>query len=385
MRTLRNQLVTVFALAIFSVGGLGCDSGGSSGNDSLPAEKAKEEVQNVDDELSSDLANLTGGEARTVLRGLNRNVQVERDGTTFERPLGAVLLAALDQQGIAPATSTGEYSWDSQEQAWVEQGGADGDVVLNFPTSPDESGNNATFTLAEYVTTGVTLDGEQEKVPTSVDASVTVDDAGEILSVDLSNTSFYDSQIDDTQVPKSVLLKVLTAPQFHTFRLDSPSKDQFNVEFDLEKGGEGGEKVMGLIVEAALNDDFDNVSDAASVDELTGSIELGPNATIDYTINVDGAASLPEDPSLEAVNNQFSATLNVGGQKAGDITFAEVNRDGETEIVPVVVYPDGTQEALRRVFSETLNTVSGVSMGDFSRAATSAASSVKDAVRHIVQ
>lgn len=389
MRSVCKRLTSVSVLVVLAVGLIGCDSGGSPGEDILPADEAKEKIHTVDDNLSSEMSDLTNsGEAATALQGLDSSVEVERDGDAVERTLGVVLVAALDQKGISPE-STGEYSWDTQKQSWVDEGGASGDLILNFPTSPTEynnNTNNATFAMEEYASTAMTLNGDQQEVPTSVDASLTLEDAGEVFSVNLSNTSFYDSQVDDSQVPKSALLKVLTAPHFHTFQLDSPSKDQFNVEFDLERG-EGSEKVLGLLVEAALTDNFDNLSEDAdigeAVDELAGNVELGSDATIDYTVNVSGVASLSDDPSVDEINNQFSATVNIGGQKAGDIKFAEVTQNGITRIVPVIVYPNGDQEPLREAFSSTFETLSSSSTVGFESAIKSATRSVKDAVSQV--
>lgn len=390
VRSVRRRLSILSVLVVLSVGLVGCDSGGADQN-SLSAEKAKQEVRNLDRTLSSDVANLTGGNAAKALRGLNKPVEVERNGSTVERPLGLVLVSALDRQDISPE-STGEYSWDSSTASWVDEGTANGALILNVPTSPTayaNNANNATFTLAEYETTTVTLDGEPAEVPASVNVSITVESVGEIFSVDLSNTSFYDGQIDGSQMPKSVLLKVLTDPHFHTVQLDSPSKDQFNVAFDLEKEGEGGETVLGLRAEATLTDDFDTVADdvdvGAGIDELAGTIELGPDATIDYTIDGSGTAGLLADPSLEEINNQFSATVNVGGEKAGDIKFAETTQNGVTRIIPVIVYPNGDQEPLRQVFSGTVETLSGPSTGGIGEAITSMSRSVRNAVLRVVQ
>jgi hypothetical protein len=395
MRVLRRRLLAVLVLLAFGGGMIGCDSGGSSSDDSgdpLPAQEAKDEISTVDSDLSANVSDLTDGEAATVLRGLGRSVEVDRGDFTVEFPLWFVLTETLDEQDISLRTSTGTYNWDSEDQSWVEDGGADGNLVLNFPTSPGASGNDATFTRSAYTAAQVTIDGDEENVPTSVSASVTVADVGEVFSVDLSNTAFYDDQIDGdefdgTQVPKSFLLKILTAPQFHTVQLDSPSKDQFNVEFDLEKGGEGGEKVFGLIADATLTSDFNDVSEIDGIDELAGSIELGPNVTIDYTIDVDGADNLPDDPSAEEINNQFSASVFVNERKAGDIEFAEITEGEETGTLPVFVYPDGEEVLLQNAFRNTFSTILGTGVGDvdFATTAKSAARSVKDALGQLLQ
>lgn len=365
---------------------IGCDSGGSSSNgDPLSDEDAKEEIRTVDNNLSSDVSSLMDGEAATALKGLTQGVEIRQGDFTYRRPFWSILTDRLSGQGISFRTSTGTYSWNSEEKDWDVDEETGDDLVLNFPTSPDESGNNATLTRSAYTTTQVRIEGEDEEVPTSGSISVTVDDVGEIFSADLSDVSFYDDQIDETQVPQSFLLKVFTAPQFHTFQLDSPSEDQFNFEFDLEKGGEGGEKVLGLIANATLTNDFDNVSEISGIDELAGSIELGPDVVIDYTVNVDGAANLSDEPSVEDINNQFTASVFVGDRKAGDIEFAEVTQGERTGTLPVMVYPDGDEVPLQQAFGSTFSTLLGSDDGSFSTTAKSAARSVKDAVWQLFQ
>lgn len=379
MRLFSKRLLPFFILVTFGVAFVGCDSAGSDdGNgDTLDPEKAKSEVANTDTDLSTDLSDLTTGPFATTATNLFSSSTAAGAEKTAETPLGFLLLDELSQRGITPST-TGVYDWSQSDQTWISQGSSD-NLVLNFPASPNASSNNASFTLSDYAETQIALDGNQEMVPETVDASMTVDGT-EVFSLNLSNTSFYSEQVEGSQVPQNFTLEVLTAPQFHTFELNSPSKSEFEFEFDLVKDGGNGEKVLGLILGATLNSNFDDVSGASGLDELAGSVELGPSVTLDYTVDVDAIDGLGADPSVDAVNDQFTATLNVDGQKAADIEFAEISREGQTTRAPVVVYPNGDREPLQQAFGTSFATILTSPAGDFSSTAKSAATSVKDAV-----
>lgn len=375
-----KRLLSLFVLVTCGVALVSCDSIGSDdGNGgTLDPDQAKSEVASVDSDLSSNLTELTNGSFATTAQDLfGGSGTTASTGKTTETPLGIVLLDQLAEQDITPST-TGVYDWSTSEQAWIAQESSER-LVLNFPASPSASSNNAAFRLSEYTETQVTLEGEQEMVPATVDASMTIEGT-EVFSVNLSNTSFYSEQVEGSQVPQNFTLEVLTAPQLHTFQLDSPSKSEFEFEFDLEKDGGDGENVLGLLVGATLNSDFDNVTDVSGLDELTGSVELGPSVTLDYTIDVDGIDELGEDPSVEEVNDRFTAALKVNEQKAGDIEFARISQEGETIRAPVIVYSNGDQEQLQEAFSGTFQTIIGAPVEDVSSTAKSAANSIKDAV-----
>ena len=374
-----KRLLSLFFLVTFGVALVSCDSVGSDdGNGgTLDPDQAKSEVASVDSDLSSNLTELTDGSFATTLQDLFGGSSTASTEKTTEAPLGVVLLDQLAEQDITPST-TGVYNWSTSEQKWIAQQSSES-LVLNFPASPSASSNNAAFRLSEYTETPVTLEGEQEMLPATVDASMAIDGT-EVFSVNLSNTSFYTEQVEGSQVPQNFRLEVLTAPQLHTFQLDSPSKSEFEFEFDLEKDRGDGEKVLGFLVGATLSSDFDEVTDASGLDELAGSVELGPSVTLDYTIDVDGIDERGEDPSVEEVNDRFTATLNVSEQKAGDIEFARISQEGETIRAPVIVYPNGDQEQLQKAFSGTFQTIVGVPVEDVSSTAKSAANSVKDAV-----
>jgi hypothetical protein len=375
MRPISPRVVSLLAIAVLGVGLVGCDSGGPDTGGELSADEAKTQVQNTDSDLSTNVSALNSGAFSTTMQGLFFS-----DGTTSGKtahvPLGYVLLDSLDSVvqtsdgRLDFGASTGEYTWEGEQAGWTQTGSSES-IVLTFPTSRGAS-NTATFALSGYSDTNVTIDGESAYVPERLTATLTVEDT-EVFAVDLSGTAFYDAQLNGTQVPKSALLSVLTAPQRHTFEWASPSKQEFEFAFDLVEPEEDNRLVAGLLVTATLKNNFEEVTGAEDVDELAGTVRLGPDVTINYTLQVDELAVLGDDPSAQEVNDHLTATMQYRGQKVGDIQVTET--DG-----PVLVYNDGEEVPLEEVFDDTISLFEPSGTSSVTAVMKTAADRVRDAV-----
>jgi len=378
MRSVFRPLPSLLALLGFGLVLAGCDSG-TSMTEELPPEEAQTQMETADRDLSSDVdALVSSGEFATTVQGLFSTPTTTASGKTHQQPLGVTLLDHLDTElettdgRLDFGASTGVYEWAPREGDWVYAGSSDR-IVLKFPASRDASGNNATFTLSAYSDTGVVIDGTTEYLPARISASLTVEGTGEVFAVELLNTTFYDSQVDGSQVPKSFFLEVLTAPHRHTYEWSSPSKQEFEFAVDL---AEDDRLVLGLLANVALKSDFDQVSGPQGIDELSGEISLGPDVTIDYTVQVDELTALDGDPTAEQVNNRISAMMKYKGQKVGDL---RVGQNG-----PLLVYNDGTTEPLEQVFDNTLASLAGSSAGSVTNAITGAVTTATQTVRDAV-
>lgn len=374
MRLFQKRLLSVLALVVLSFGLVACDSGGDNGGDTLPADEAKNRVQEADQEVASNVNELLSGPFGSTMSQLGfLNLALGSFSSdakqTSQPPLGVLLIEELDtvfevNDGQLQASS-GEYDWNAQQRTWSRVGGAGSNIaVLNFPSNPNQpSTNNATFTLASYQDQQVTLDGDPANVPSAVSANLAVGGTT-IFSVDLSGVNFYSQTADGSQVPRSFDLNVLTLPHRHNFALSSGSRSQFEFEFDLNREDDDTQ-VFGLLVDATLLNNFDQLSgdDAEEVfDNLSGSLDYGPNVTVDYDVNVSGLASF-DDPSAQQINDNFSATMNYQGQKVGDIVYEEdveieIGNTGESFQTDtfVLVYENGDREPLQEVFQNTTST-----------------------------
>ncbi len=361
MPYLSRRLFSLFALAIFSGTLIACDSSGSNNEKTLPPSEAKNTLQNVDSQLSTNVNDLTSeGPFATTVRSLFSN---PRSGTSAKRtqPLGYVLIDELDRVlqtsngRLDYSASTGEYTWNSRRQTWTSTGPSE-NVVLVFPTSPNDTTDNGTFTLSSYTDTEVTIDGDDEYLPETIDASLSVDDT-DVFSLNLENTSFYDEQIEETQVPRRFDFLTLTAPLEHNAALDSPSKREFRFSYLLQREDEN-QYVMRLDVNATLTTVFNNIDGAGGLDELSGAIGLEPDVLIEYAIQAEELSTLDDDPTPQQLNNHFSATVRYQDQKVGDIRIATITRNGTERMAPVLVYSDGSQQPLQEVFENSFSSFS---------------------------
>lgn len=384
---LNRGVVLSVLLAVFGVFFIGCDSGGGGDGgavgEDLNTTEAQTQIQNTDTDFAADINELTGGEFALTVQELFFGSS--GSGTTANSksgPLGFVLLDALEEDGIIGTSNDqlnyqeGEYDWDGS--AWNKSSDSD-DLVLNFPTGSGLN-NNATFTLAEYAEVEALIDGTQGFLPTAIDASLEVGGT-EIFSIVLTDTEFYDADLNGTQVPRAFLLNVLTAPQKHTFKLNSASKREGEFSYELVRAANES-RVFGLLIETTLTEDFDVATGADAVETVTGELGLGPDLDIEYMVDVAGAYSLGDNPSVQQVNDQFTAVVRYKGGKAGTIEWGEIGVNGQSVETALFVYNDGSKVVLGEAFASTVS-VSGNSAAGMAFKLKSAVTSVRKAVAKV--
>lgn len=374
MHILRRYSFALVVTIVFASALVACDSGGS-GSDAPSPEEVRTELQNASTDLSTNInADLMNGAFGSFAQSLFGDFQ---GGTTTaiaemiskRNGHGELMIDALDQQDILVTSngrldydaSTGEYSWDTDQ--WVSNGSS-GDVILNFPSESQTGENNATFTLAEYNDTEVTVDGDAEYLPTQIDASIDTDEEGTLFSVDLGGTNSGTATYQLGQTV-DVGVEILTTPLLHTFELMSPSATQFNVSFALEND-ETGDFVTGFSADVALNNDDYSTLEAQDVDEVSGTVDLNSEVTIAYTLDVDDLAALGEPSSPQAINNEIeNASILLNGEEVATLEFGttmvDVPGGGETEVETLlVVYGDGSEDPFSVVFGPLLGLAGNV-------------------------
>lgn len=383
---LTREIFLSLLLAVFGIILVGCDSGGggsSDGGGDLNASDSKTQLQNVDTDLAAEVNGLTGGEFALTLQGLFLG---SNSSTTFSKsshPLGFTLIDALDAQNIVGSSnnrltfSTGEYNWNSSSQAW-DQSASSSNLILNFPTEQGLN-NNATFTLSAYADEAVTLESRTQYLPTTIDVSLKVGST-EIFSVDLSGTDFYPETLTTSdgayQLPRQFMLDILTAPVLHSLDYASPSKREFDIDFELSKASTQ-QRILRVLVGLTFTQNFDAVSGLQGVKTLEGELGFGPDVTLAYTVDVAGIDNLGANPTPQEVNNQFTATVRYQGSKMGVI---ELGQNG-----PLFVYNDGTTDPLKTVFKGTFQTANSTPAGMVTNALKSATGTVKSAVTKVFQ
>ena len=380
-------------LAVFSVILVGCDSGGgdsSNGGSDLNTNDAKTQLQNVDTDFATEVNGLTGGEFALTLQGLFSSSSGSATFSKSTQPLGFTLIDALDTQDIVGSSndrlifSTGEYNWNSSSQAWT-QSASSSNLVLNFPTSQGIN-NNATFTLSTYQDLSVTIEGDTEYLPRTIDASLVVDGT-EIFSVDLSGTDFYTETLNTssgaTQLPRQFMLDILTAPVRHSFDYMSPSKREFDLDVELTQASTQ-QRILRVLVGLTFAQNFDAASGAQDVQTVEGEFGFGPDVVLAYTVDVAGIDNLGPTPTAQEINNQFTATMQYRGRKMGTIEWGSITLNGQPVETALFVYNDGTKDPLATVFENTLLTANS-STGMVTNALKAATGTMKAAVAKVFQ
>jgi hypothetical protein len=377
MHILRRYSFVLVTTIVFAGALVACDSGGGGGSDAPPPDEVRNTLQTASTDLSTNInADLMNGAFGSFAQSLFGDLQGGTTSTIAEmiskkNGHGELMIDALDQQDILvtydgrldyDASEKGEYNWDTDQ--WVSSGSS-GDVILNFPSESQTSENNATFTLAEYSDTEVTMNGDSEYLPTQIDASIDTDGQGTIFSVDLGGTDSGPATYQLGQMV-DVGVEILTAPLLHSFELMSPSATQFNFSFGLDNN-ETGNLVMGLSADVALNNDDYSDIEAEDVDEVSGNLDLSSEVSIAYALDTDDLAALGEDPSPQAINNEIeNASILLNGEEAATLEYGTttVNTgDGETEVETLlVVYGDGSEDPFVEVFGPLLGVAGNVDL-----------------------
>jgi hypothetical protein len=387
-------------LAVFGIILMGCDSGGggsstsggggggTGGGGDLTTTDAETQLRNVDTGFAADLGDLTNGELGLTLQGLFFGTSGSTTSSKASQPIGFTLIDRLDTQNIVGTTpdgrltySSGEYDWDSNNQEW-DPPASSNSLVLNFPTA-EGINNNATFTLSAYSDEAVTLEGRTQYLPTTVDASLTVD-GKELFSVDLSGTDFYTETLNTSdgayQLPRQFMLDILTAPLRHTLDYESPSKREFDIDFELSKANTQ-ERILRLLVGLTFTQNFDAASGAGDVQIVEGEIGFGPDVVLAYTVDVAGLDQLGTSPSPQEINNQFTATMRYRGSKMGVIEWGTLNGQPNA----LFVYNDGSKVLLASAFSQTSQIANSTPAGMVTLAMKTVAAKTKTAVTKVFQ
>ncbi|PSQ97474.1 MAG: hypothetical protein BRD55_02515 [Bacteroidetes bacterium SW_9_63_38] len=337
-----------------------------------------------------------GGEFALTMQGLFFGTSGSTTASAKNsQPLGFTLIDALDSERVLWIDSRqlnyneGAYTWDGS--SWGSASSTSVLVKLTVPASTSSNlTSDLTFTLSDYGDTSVEVNSQSTFLPKTVTASLKKGDS-EIFSVDLSKTNFYTATAGpsgkESQVPQRFLLKALTTPQFHTFDYESTSKKDFSFDFTLKKDNGNGDLALGILINATLTKNFDNISSTdtgALVDKLSGDLDLGPRLTLDYEFDVDGLNDLGESPSVDDVNSNFAVTVKVDGDKAGTIKVAKITQEINGQQFEsrelVVEYNDGSKEAVNEAFPSASSTLSGSTSTSFSKAAGSIQSMAKSAL-----
>ena len=322
----RLQTATVLlATALVGVGLLGCDRGGPSGP--TTKEEARSRITGSADVLrravvdfgSSPLANMFGG------------VVGESGMAAEKKALISSLGAVLDTTGgtFNYDASTGVYVWNEADRAWTQERPADS-LILRFPAAlePSSSENNGTFTLGAYETKSIPFGGSAGRVPTQLEASLSVDES-KVFRVRLKDVDF--SAV--LGIPQSFALETTVPPLSYSGSLEAPGGASYRYRDRLENDGQ-----LVTTSNASVDVSPDGGGEGA-IGRVEGMTQIGQDLTVEYTAEIGTLVNL-EGASAQDINDTIDIRVLQEGEQVATLRY-----DAPAEQV-VVVYPDGETEPL---------------------------------------
>lgn len=339
------RVCLAIGVLVFGVTLASCDQGNKPSN--LSPDEAADQINTSLDGLAESLETLEGGAFSTRLKdflGL-QNGEVTSDDWAEELVGGLDSVFETTDDRFDFEGSTGEYVWDDGQRQW-EQQGMSGNVVLRFPASQTSTSNDATFTISDYADTEVVVDGEAVYLPTTGAASLSVEGT-EVFSVNLSNVAYETEEGLEVPIPRSFTLDVLTAPHMHLFELTRDSRTDYTFSFELSNEDQ---LVAGLSTTVLLaSDNYDELEEG-DIDEASGTVNIGPDLSIRYSIQAGELATL-DDPSEEQINDRIDAAVEYKGQEIATLRYDKASEEVE------VVFNDGSVEPASTFYDDFLDEV----------------------------
>lgn len=344
-------LVALLGAFLYSAG---CDSSDPDAPDTDTT--VEEDIANIDASLDAMLGGIAALESGNLSDALK--AFLDPSGGDYENAewaenvidgLDAVISfdEVEDNRAFDFAANRGVYVWDATTESW-SPAGTSNNIVLRFPTSPTASANNAELTLSAYDDASVTIDGEPYRLPTRVEAALTVD-GDRVFAFNLRDVR-YDSG-NNIPVPTDFSLDIFTAPHTHTFTYSRNSSTNFDFGFTLRDGN--GIRVTGIELGVTLaHDDYDEL-EVEDIEDVTAVLYASENLRIDFSGDIGALATL-DDPSETQVNSLLNAEVFFGTQKIGDLEY-----DDATEDV-FIVYKDGESESTDRYYDSFLDRLEAI-------------------------
>jgi hypothetical protein len=354
--TKKATFTTLLILTLLTL--TACDSnGGESGNTTV-----QQDQQNIEASLDAlldaarDMEEGSFSQFVKTFAGANEgNYQNEDWAENMIDELDP-LVAVDDEDRLAFDDNQGRYAWNASAEAW-EQTGNSGNFVLEFPTSPSESVNDATLTVTSYEDQRVVFadDGEFEDadevwLPTSAEAEMTV--GGERVGGVTLNEAQYAT--GDFGIPTSVDLQIETAPFTHQIQWTRNEPTDFDLNVTLQNGGE---QVLNLTANAGIaDDDYADFEPEEDLESLSGTLSFGGGMRIEFDGTLGRLLQL-DDPSPAQINEALNAVLFYNDQRIGELEYRERQEaasEDETaqEEGVYIVYKDETSENAARYYED---------------------------------
>jgi hypothetical protein len=315
------------------------DDPGNGNNGTTTVEQDKEFINAKVTETLNCINNIKDGESiKALVNFLQLNagdIQNEAWLETMtaaleETPLNNIQIDEENKYRFNFSNFTGEYSWDAFNEQFNFSSNSNS-IVINFPSSPDQTSNNIRITLSKYQDNLFQVNAENIFLPTAIIANITKD-GKEIFSLNYSGE--YNTM--DFPTPQKINLVLNLNPQTISLSIAQASPTKFNVELIQQSGSDCKTELKSTIDFA--NSDFKNFEENNDVNSVTLSIIRGD-------LNIKGfldpqSINDIEDPSTAQINNAFTCEILNNNNKIGDLKFKDV--DGERKVF--IIYKDFSSE-----------------------------------------
>ncbi|WP_436515690.1 thrombospondin type 3 repeat-containing protein [Ekhidna sp. To15] len=239
----------------------------------------------------------------------------------------------------------GTYTYNHGDGSWTLTENQNGMVVIEFPSNPTETTNNALITVGNYSDQEVTIGEEPVFLPKTVDASLMVDNV-EVIAINLDGVKYASNE--GFQIPVEINLFVYINPYSLSISLDQGSSTEYSLDLDFSDDTDLCS--TGIHVEAELaSDDFENITEQ---DVLGLTFALYSN---DLTIqSLGGIAEVLQitDPTVTQINAFVDMEVLYKDLKIADMILEEGPSD---EVMVLLQFKDDSTEDSADYYEDFIN------------------------------
>ncbi|MEX2605494.1 MAG: hypothetical protein WD361_14885 [Gracilimonas sp.] len=243
-----------------------------------------------------------------------------------------------DNQRFDFNAHTGEYTYASSGE-WTKS--SSNNIVLNFPSSENSSGNDMKMTISGYQDVSVNIDGDSYYLPSALALSIEKNN-DELFAFNLNELQYSDNP--DLPIPTRVDLDIYTAPFNNSFDFSRQSSTDFEFVYILS---DADDTVFGIELKLSIAHDNYSELDDDDFEELSGEMLVTSDMKIVFDVDI-GTLITIDDPSENQINTLFNASVLYNDVSIGELEYSEEEED------ILIVYKDGTSESTSRYYEDFL-------------------------------
>ncbi|NQY67284.1 MAG: hypothetical protein HRT72_06125 [Flavobacteriales bacterium] len=260
------------------------------------------------------------------------------DAEYFRDTLFASLENVLDVESFEDASPSfdfasnkGKYTWNATSESWNESNSSS--LIFEFPSDHNQNSNNVVLTISNYTDALVDIDGESIHMPVTVDITLVIDGVKQVefnlndLNL-VSNNYALDFGLFVNPYVFTADVSQSTTAVSTSFTFSDNGNNNFALNFDA----------VG---------DFDIEGGDLEVESFVGDVSH-EDMKVTADVDVVGIDALNDNGSAAEYNALFSIDIY---HKNIDIADVLLEDDG-TDVVPMIVYIDGTKEELEPKLEE---------------------------------